>query len=133
MKMFSRFALGAALVVALSSSVRAEDLKPVEVLTGLLNPCGLAAQPGTDHIMVSDSGAGRIFGFDIEDWHADKVINKFDKDIYGKGPMYDIGPLGLCFVGKRLVVGGGDKKDGEEVAYFFDLPPHGKTIEAKDA
>jgi DNA-binding beta-propeller fold protein YncE len=30
-------------------------------------------------------------------------------------------------------VGGGDQVDGKEVMYFFDLPPHGKTIEAKDA
>jgi sugar lactone lactonase YvrE len=133
MKMFSRIFLGAALVAAMSVFAQAEDLKPQPVLVGLLNPSGLAMQPGTDHLMVSDSGAGRIFGFSTDDWHADKVIIKFDIDKYGKGPIYDIGPLGLAFVGKRLVVGGGDQVDGKEVVYFFDLPPHGKTIEAKDA
>lgn len=133
MKMSSRFALAAVLVAATVSAARAEDLKPTPVLTGLLNPCGLTMQPGSDHLIVADSGAGRIFGFSVTDWHADKMITGFGTDKYGKGPIYDIGPLGLTFVGKRLVVGGGNQVDGKELVYFFDLPPHGKTIEAKDA
>jgi hypothetical protein len=133
MKMTMRAALVAALVVSTAGFGRAEDLKPVDVLTGLLNPTGLAMQPGSDHLIVADSGAGRIFGFGVEDWHADKLIVKFDLDKYGKGPVYDIGPLGLAFVGKTLVVGGGDQVDGKEVVYFFDVPPHGKTLTAADA
>jgi len=133
MKMFSCFVGAAALVAATTAVGFAEDLKPEVVLTGLLNPSGVCVQPGTDHLIVSDSGAGRIFGFSVGDWHVDKIITKFDKDVYGKGPMYDIGPLGVTFVGKTLVVGGGDQVDGKELVYFFDVPPHGKTIEVKDA
>jgi hypothetical protein len=62
------------------------------------------------------------------------VITGFGKDIYGKGPMYDIGPLGLVFVdgGKTLVVGGGDKVDGQEIMRAFSVPEGDKTLTAED-
>lgn len=127
---FYSLALAACLA---ASSASAQEVKVQDVLTGLLNPAGLVMQPGTNHMLVSDSGAGRILCFHIDDWHYDKCILKFGKDVYGKGPMYDIGPLGMCFVGKTLVVGGGDQVDGSEVVYFFDVPPHGQTVEAAKA
>ena len=125
--------LAAALLAAGVTSASAQEVKKVTCLEGLLNPSGLVMQPGTNHLLVSDSGAGRILCFHIDDWHYDKCILKFAKDIYGKGPMYDVGPLGMTFVGKTLVVGGGDQVDGKEVVYFFDVPPHGQTIEAAKA
>lgn len=125
----------AAVLAALSTgSAQAEDKYKARVLLdGLLNPSGLAAQPGTKHLFISDSGAERILLYHIDatgDHVYDKVITKFGKDVYGKGPKYDIGPLGLAFLGKQLVVGGGEKLDSEEVLHIYDVPPHGQSITA---
>lgn len=122
-----------AVVVAVSTgSAQAEDKnKATDVLLGLLNPSGITAQPGTTHLLISDSGAGRILCFHTNGGDYEKVITKFGKDVYGKGPMYDIGPLGLAFLGKnQLVVGGGEEVDGKEVMHIYDLPPHGQAITA---
>jgi hypothetical protein len=60
------------------------------------------------------------------------VIVGFPNDVYGKGPMYDIGPLGLAFLGKdTLVVGGGGQPDGEELLRVYQVPAAGsKPIKA---
>lgn len=99
------------------------------VLTGLDNPCGVAIQPETGHVFVSDSGAGKIVR--IVDGKAQDVITDFPIDIYGKGPMYNIGPLGLAFIGKdTLVVGGGGLKDGEELLRVYKVPAVGSSVKA---
>lgn len=124
-------AVGAALFGFAAGRAVAEDkVKVTPVLKGLLNPSGLASEPGTTHLLVSDSGAGRILCFHTDGWEYEKVITKFAKDVYGKGPMYDVGPLGLAFHGRQLVVGGGDQVDGKEVVYVFNMPPHGQSITA---
>ena len=49
----------------------------------------------------------------IVDGNSQPVIVDFPLDVYGKGPQYRIGPLGLAFAGKNvLVVGGGGQPDG---------------------
>jgi DNA-binding beta-propeller fold protein YncE len=138
MKLHRTGIMAGALVALAAVVAQAEDkVKVTPVLTGLLNPSGLVAEAGTTHLLVSDSGAGRILCFHTDGWEYEKVITKFagsgKLDVYGKGPMYDIGPLGLAFMGKKLVVGGGEKIDGEEVVSIFDMPPHGKTITADKA
>ena len=136
MNRFARFGSAIALCMALGGvaaphEARAEDkVQVVPVLGGLLNPSGLVAEKGTTHLLVSDSGAGRILCFHTDGEEYEKVITKFGKDVYGKGPMYDVGPLGLAFLGRQLIVGGGDQVDGKEVLYVFDMPPHGKMITA---
>ena len=96
------------------------------VLEGLDNPCGVAVQPETGHIFVSDSGAAKIIR--IVDGKAADVITDFPIDVYGKGPMYNIGPLGLAFLGKdTLVVGGGGLKDGEEQLRVYTVPGAGEA------
>ena len=46
----------------------------------------------------------------------------FPTDIYGKGPMYDIGPLGVTMWGNdRIIVGDGSRKDGEEVLRIYKV------------
>jgi hypothetical protein len=128
-----RFGIAALALAALAAGQAAaqEKVKVTVALEGLLNPSGLVAEPGTTHVLVSDSGAGRILCFHTDGWAYEKVITKFAKDVYGKGPMYDVGPLGLAFAGKgNLVVGGGDQVDGKEVVYIFKMPPHGQTITA---
>ena len=110
-----------------------ESASPVEVVGGLTNPCGVAVQPGTGHVFVSDSGAlrvGRVSGSKLED-----VITSSPKDTFGKGPFYDIGPLGLAFTsdGKSLIVGDGGYKDGEECIRVYTVPESGNAPTAGSA
>jgi hypothetical protein len=49
-------------------------------------------------------------------------ITGFPTDVYGKGPMYDIGPLGLAFLDdEHLVVGDGSRKDVDELILIYDI------------
>jgi len=96
------------------------------VLDDLDNPSGLAVQPETGHVFVSDSGAGRVIR--VVDGKREEVIVGFPQDIYGKGPMYGIGPLGLAFLDRNtLVVGGGGKPDGEELLRVYEIPAAGQA------
>ncbi|MCA9262368.1 MAG: hypothetical protein KDA60_00905 [Planctomycetales bacterium] len=103
----------------------AADDPPMEtVTTGLVNPCGVAVQPETGHVFVADSGAGRIIR--IVDGQAQEVIVDFPRDMYGKGPQYAIGPLGLVFLDQHtLVVGGGGLPDGEDLVRVYTVPGPG--------
>lgn len=114
------------------ASVRAEE-KITVVLEGLHNPTGLAKQPGTGHIFVADSGAGKVIR--IVDGKAQDVITDFAQDIYGKGPQYKIGPLGLAFIDENtLVVSDGSKVDKEETINVYAVPKAGEAaIKADDA
>ena len=110
MKMWYGLAIVPSLVLV-SHSIQAEQT-PKTVWDDLNNPCGVAVQPGTGHVFVSDSAAGRVIR--IVKGKLEDVITGFPQDIYGKGPMYDIGPLGLAFPSQdTLVVGGGGLKDGD--------------------
>lgn len=113
--------------------VSAQAAPKVEtVVDNLNNPCGVAIQPDTGHVFVADSGAGRIVR--IVGGKAQDVIVGFSKDVYGKGPMYDIGPLGLVFLNRdTLVVGGGDLPDGEELLRAFKVPAAGQPAIQADA
>jgi DNA-binding beta-propeller fold protein YncE len=95
------------------------------VVDGLDNPSGIAIQPETGHIFVSDSGASRVIR--VVDGKAQDVITGFPVDVYGKGPMYNIGPLGLAFLDKNtLVVGGGGLLDGAEMLRVYKVPEAGQ-------
>lgn len=116
--------LAAGLIACVVSPAFGET-KVETVLGGLSNPCGLAVQPDTGHVFVSDSAAGKVIR--VVDGKAEDVITGFPKDVYGKGPMYDIGPLGLGFIDKdTLVVGDGSYKDGEEFLRVFTVPAAGQ-------
>ncbi|WP_425613813.1 hypothetical protein NA78x_003657 [Anatilimnocola sp. NA78] len=124
MKKLTAVALGCAawLIAALASA----EVKTETIVSGLNNPCGVAIQPETGHVFVSDSGAGKVIR--IVNGKAEDVIVGSPKDIYGKGPMYDIGPLGLIFLDKNtLVVGDGGFKDGEEYVRVYTVPEAGKA------
>lgn len=109
--------------IAIPNYAHGQDKVEVKtVVERLNNPCGVAIQPGTGHVFVSDSGALRVIR--IVDGKAEPVITGFPKDTYGKGPIYDIGPLGLVFIDKdTLAVGGGGKIDGEEMLRVYKIPP----------
>lgn len=108
----------------LSGATLAQDVKFETVLDGLDNPCSVVVHPKTGTVYVSDSGAGKVIR--IVKGKTEDVIVGFKTDVYGKGPMYNIGPLGLAFLGDdKIVVGGGDLVDGEEKLRFFNLPAEG--------
>ncbi len=105
------------------------DLKAEVVLTGLNNPCGVALQPETGVVFVADSGNLQVIK--LVDGKSTPVITEFPKDIYGKGPQVNIGPLGLLFLNKNtLVVGGGGLPDGQELLRVYELPEDGSAIKA---
>ena len=99
------------------------------VLEGLNNPCGLAFQPETATLFIADSGNHKVVK--LVDGKAVDAITDFPGDVYGKGPMVNIGPLGLLFLDKNtLVVGGGGLPDGEELLRVYTLPEDGSAIKA---
>lgn len=111
-----------------AASLRAQET----VLDGLYNPCGVAIQPETGTLFVSDSGHRKIVR--IVDGKAEDVIVDFGKDVYGKGPMYDLGPLGIAFLDPQtLVVGGGGAPDGDEALFVYKIPAAGEPAISAEA
>lgn len=54
-------------------------------------------------------------------------------DVYGKGPMYDIGPLGVAFLdADQLVVGDGSRKDGVELVRIYKIGKESPAEPAKE-
>jgi len=101
------------------------------MLSGLKNPCGVAVQPETGVIFVSDGAAGRVIR--VVDGEAQEVVAGSTIGQYGKGPIYDIGPLGIAFLdAKQLVAGDGGYADGEEYLRVFNIPDAGQPALAYD-
>lgn len=126
-----------ALAMLASGAVAADKAKKpagatVKTLaTGLDNPCGVAVQPESGVIVVADSGALQIVTVDGKSGKTKPIITGFPKDIYGKGPKYDIGPLGLAFLdAETLVVGGGGLLDGAELVQIYAMPAEGQSVTA---
>ena len=108
------------MVALAAASAAADDAVKVDVvLTGLTNPCGVAIQPNTGSVFVSDTGAGRIVRLSAE--ATDKstpVVTGFPQagEANSKEPTYGVGPLGLVFLDQNtLVAGEGALKQGDEV------------------
>ncbi len=98
----------------------AQEAKPTTVLSGIDNPCGVAVQLATGHVFIAaHSGVHRL---DPKSGKAHVEINGFPTDVYGKGPKYNIGPLGLAFLDdEHLIVGDGSRPDGEELVRIFKV------------
>jgi hypothetical protein len=106
----------------------AQDAKPTTVLSGLDNPCGVAVQGATGHVFIADhKGVHRL---DPKSGKAHVEISGFPTDVYGKGPKYNIGPLGLAFWDdEHLIVGDGSRPDGDELVRIYKV---GKDAAHKD-
>lgn len=124
--------LGISFLLAANGRVVAQDAIPEVVVQGLNNPSGVAIQPNTGHVFVSDSGAGRVVR--VVDGKVESVITDFPTEGYGTDPTYKIGPLGLLFLDEQtLVVGGGGLPDGEDLIRVFKVPAVGESsIQASD-
>jgi glucose/arabinose dehydrogenase len=116
--------------IALCLPAIAEDgLKVETILSDLDNPAGIAIQPETGVVFISDSGASRIVK--VVDGKAEPVVTDFPVDVYGKGPKYNVGPMGLLFLDQNtLVVGDGSLPDGEELLRVYDLKDMKEPLKA---
>lgn len=92
----------------------------VTLVTNLENPCGIAVHAKTGHVFVASKYG--VYRYDPKGHAVTLEISGYPVDIYGKGPMYDIGPLGLDILGEdTLVVGDGSRPDGEEVLRTYKI------------
>ena len=121
------------------AEAKPEEAKPAEakpgemkgrvILADLDNPTGIAIQPESGTVFVSNSGASQIVK--VVNGKAEPVVTDFPVDVYGKGPKYNIGPLGLLFLDKKsLVVGGGGFVDGQDLLRMYELNEDGKPVKA---
>jgi DNA-binding beta-propeller fold protein YncE len=125
----TRFLVVVAVSFAAAFALYAQEAARVqEVIGGLSNPCGVAVHPTTGEVFISDSANGRVVRV-LKNGKLEDVITGSPKDLFGKGPFYDIGPLGLAFTGdgKSLIVGDGGFKDGEECIRVYPVPDSGKA------
>ena len=107
------------------------ETKPAEPTTKLLiihldNPSGVTVHPTTGHVFVS-SRQGIFRWAPITPNKVYLEIEGFPTDVYGKGPKYNIGPLGVSLWGTdRLIVPDGSQPDGDELVRIYkiadDLP-----------
>lgn len=125
------WALSAVLAVGLSSFAIAQEEKKEEaaakkgptaeeLVFNLESPSGLAVQPETGHVFVASRYG--IYRYLPEKHQVVLEISGYPTDVYGKGPMYDIGPLGLAFLDKEhLIVGDGSRPDGSELVRVYKV------------
>jgi hypothetical protein len=94
----------------------------VTILQGLDNPWGVAVQPGTDRVFVSESGAGRVVC--AEEGQVREVIVGFRVGQADQRPPGPLGPAGLAFFNQStLAVGEGGAAPGSDLLRVFELPP----------
>lgn len=125
-------ALSVLTVAGLAAAAEAQQGRdrnaPRVIQRNLDNPTGIAIHPKTGDIFVADrTGVIRIHRVPNAQeprMRRQRVveITGFPSDIYGKGPMYDIGPLGLAFLDEgHLIVADGSRKDVDEVILIYDI------------
>jgi len=113
---------------------------PRPVVRNLDNPTGVVVHPKTGHFFVADrSGVIRLVREPRAEeqqgrrgFQRTQEITGFPSDIYGKGPMYDIGPLGLAFLDEgHLIVADGSRKDVDELILVYDIEEAAPTEPAQ--
>ncbi|RPI73975.1 MAG: hypothetical protein EHM42_15850 [Planctomycetaceae bacterium] len=112
---------GALLFVALCPLSASAQVKITPVLEGLDNPSGLCIHGKTGHLFVATHPAVlRVAPTSPAKKFVE--VDAFKTDIYGKGPKYDIGPLGVALLGEEhLIVGDGSLQDAEELVRVFKI------------
>lgn len=138
-----RYLLMCCFAVALTTAtVEAQDAKKATgkraFASGLDNPTGVAIHPKSGDVIVAERrGIVRFLAKKPAEGkkRRNMEVNRFPTDQYGKGPIYDIGPLGIAFTDdEHLVVGDGSQKDTDEVirVYEIEAEPADKPIKADD-
>src|SRR5579871_4724938 len=89
--------------------------KPVLSVKHLENPSGICVHPGTGQVFItSQQGVFRLVPGEVKKIYLE--VKGFPTDIYGKGPKYNIGPLGCTLWGTdRLIIADGSRPDSEEL------------------
>jgi DNA-binding beta-propeller fold protein YncE len=125
-----RWGLAVCGLICLSAVAGAQEERPrgPRVLAeNLDNPSGVAVQPGTGDLFVAQhTGIVRVFPSGADNRFSHKLeIAKYPSDIYGKGPMYDIGPLGVAFLkNDELIVTDGSRPDAQELVRIYKVGEH---------
>lgn len=100
----------------------AEDVDSTVVVSKLDNPSGVVVNPESGHVFVA-SRAG-VYRYDPLGHKAYLEVIGFPTDVYGKGPKYNVGPLGVAWLdNKHLIVGDGSRKDGDELVRIYEVGP----------
>ncbi|GIX04835.1 MAG: hypothetical protein KatS3mg114_0704 [Planctomycetaceae bacterium] len=120
-----------------STPTTAQGVKSKIAVIHLDNPTGVAVNAaGNGHVfIVSKQGVFRYVPGSPAKIYLE--VKGFGSDVYGKGPMYDIGPLGVTLWGNnRLIVSDGSRKDGEELVRIYKIgekPPEAGAIPNEDS
>lgn len=104
-----------------AASEAAEPVNARPVVTKLDNPSGVAVHPKNGQVFVA-SHLG-VYRYVPKDHKAYVEIAGYPTDVYGKGPKYNVGPLGVAFLDDdHLVVGDGSRPDGDELVRIYKVP-----------
>jgi hypothetical protein len=105
------------------------------IISGLDNPTAVVLRPGTDELLVSESGAGRILRVAVgSPAKSTPLITGFPVADAPAGLGFRVGPLGIAFIDRNVfVVGSGGSKLGQEVVRLFTMPSADKTLTVDSA
>jgi DNA-binding beta-propeller fold protein YncE len=128
-------AIAAAQLCLFPTVTSSAEIAAASVVSDLDNPSGVVVHPKTGHLFIAArDGIHRLVPG--KPGKVSVEINGFKTDIYGKGPMYNIGPLGVAFLGDdHLIVGEGSLPDAQEVVRIFKIgaQPAAKPVAAESA
>ena len=115
-----------------------EEVQAFPIITNFESPTGIAIHEGTGHVFIASRYG--VYRYDPAKHALSIEIAGYPKEaVYGKGPKYNIGPLGVAFLDKdHLVVADGSRDDGKEVMRVYKvggelLPPKKWQKEAEGA
>ncbi len=102
------------LIVLLANTCANLHAAQPEVVAGKLDhPMGVAVQPATGDVFVSESGKGRIVR--VVGGAVETAVAGFTPGTFGDEPSYQVSPLGLGFLGNGMLLAGtGDRPAGQD-------------------
>lgn len=115
--------------------------KVTTLIIDLESPSGVAVDPETGNVFVTSRwGIYRYDPVKAPQQNIDKKEKLFlaidnypnPPDIYGKGPKYYIGPLGVAVYKDWLIVGDGSRPDSEELVRVYKIDKEMPKETAKD-
>ena len=109
-----------------------ENAKMQVIAKGLNNPCGVAIEPKSGTLFVSESGKGRVIA--LRDGKSTRTcISGFAIESYGNGPAYNIGPMGLAITDDGyLLVGEGGRTAGNDRLMAFKVADIANNVAAEE-
>ncbi len=89
------------------------------IVANIDNPSGIAVHSNGDLFITEHRGVVR---YNPASHKAHWEIGGFPSSTYGKGPVYNIGPLGVAFLDDdHLIIGDGSRADGEELVRIYEV------------